>query len=272
MRLLPFVIGVALMTFSVAQEGTKEHKPTLRRSGDRLTFEPAKDSRLEFALADFRWERLEVEGSTIESWWGSKPGYQLNGGAASARAVNWMIDGKDIVLDIKLGGESAPQAATERVSVARLKGVVGCERRVHVAAPVDPRQPTELESRVVEFRAIETGGKPKVVQHLDHYGYSTVSSPGVTYTVHSWERTDGQRVWVFRSGLHLMNQALNPGRDPALVEVALVEPKGTAKIEIGDLIAAYVEVPEDRQALLAEFDPKRLAAEAREKVRSKKKR
>ncbi len=261
MRILPYVISLALVSFSLAQEGpqgeAKPNRPTIERDGDRLVFQPEKDTSMEFSLGDFRLAEVRAGGGSIKSWWGEEPGYQLAGEATLARAVNWTIDGRDIVFDIKLGDKTAPQAATERVSVARLNGVLGYTRRVHVAAPVNRREPTDLESRILEFSTHELGTRPKVKEHLNHYGYSTVSSPGVTYTVHSYERKDGQRVWIFRSGLHLMNQAVNPGRDPALMEAVFVEPKGTSVIDLDALLTAYVEVPQDRRALLPKKDPKR---------------
>ena len=86
----------------------------------------------------------------------------------------------------------------------------------------------------------------------DFYGYSTVSSSGLTYDIRRIAIDGGAGGWWFRSGVHLMNQAVNMGQNPALREVVLIEPPGSDPLPLEDVIRAYVTVPQDRKRLLAD--------------------
>ncbi len=77
-----------------------------------------------------------------------------------------------------------------------------------------------------------------------------MSSPGVTYAISRIEASGGAKGWWFRSGYHFMNQAMNPGIDPTLREVVLLEPAGAAPVSLEEVIGAYVQVPQDRATLL----------------------
>lgn len=84
----------------------------------------------------------------------------------------------------------------------------------------------------------------------DFQGYSTVSDGGLTYDISRIEVEGGATGWWFRSGAHLMSQAVNFGKNPTLREVVLVEPAGTDPIPLDDVIRAYASRPKDRRLLL----------------------
>ncbi len=93
-----------------------------------------------------------------------------------------------------------------------------------------------------------------------HYGHSTVSESGITYDVLSLRSANGQRVWIYRSYIHLINQSINHHTEQPLIEVVLIDAID-GSLDLGDVLAELVTEPHDRRALLEGNAPERFAAE-----------
>lgn len=151
------------------------------------------------------------------------------------------------------GAVTDPQGRrlTESVESASVGSATGYRRSLHQDPEWDPQAGGRDWPPAVTFgggRFSELG--PTTVLVSDHYGWSTVSDPGVTYEVLTYDLEGGDTLWVYRAFLHSMNQALNPGIDPAMTEVVLVAP-AESPLDLASLVEALVEEPRDRASILA---------------------
>ena len=239
--------------------------PTISNENGVIAADFGDESRLVFRESPFVITKVEIDGVVIELNPKGGVDYALNNGTCRAEGSDLRLDKDEFVVDLSLTSRGGERRATERWTLLEIHGARGYQRRLDATEPKDRQNPDPKEIATLTYAPPAVAGVRHWATRFNHYGHSTVSKPGITYTLHSANHIDGQRVWVFRSGLHFMNQAVNmDGRNPALTEVVVVERTGSAPLTPGDFISAYVEHPIDRRTLLEEFDPTRAAKEAAE--------
>lgn len=239
--------------------------PIIARTNGRISVEFGKGQRLTFGRRPFGLCEIRIAGLSIESTSGVD--YALNDGACRVSESQARVEDGAFVVDLRLTSPTGDRRATERFAPLEFHGAVGYERRLEAREPEDRRNPGPKEVATLSYARPSFAGVRHWRTHFDHYGFSTVSTSGITYTLRSAKRDDGGRIWVFRSGLHFMNQAVNmDGRDPALTEVVLVEPEGAEPLAPRLFVVAYVTRPIDRLELLGELGTEKTATESREAV------
>lgn len=135
----------------------------------------------------------------------------------------------------------------EAVEPLRLGEARGFRRTVEQDPAADPSAGREWPPTVTMGAGL---GVDRTVFD-DEYGYSTVSDPGVTYELHYRDLPSGHRMWLYRSFFHVMNQALNPGIDPRLEEVVLLDATGTVSVD--EIVSELVTVEQDRERLIKTY-------------------
>lgn len=235
----------------------------VQQDNDSWTVLLSDKTRFVFDRTRFRLSRVEIGETVIKPVSVDGEPYRLNNSPSGGKVEEPCAAGGAFSFEVALTNATGSKSATERFTLARLGEAVGYRRQLDTAKPIDPRKPTKQEINTLTFGEQTFEGALAPGTHFDFYGHSTVSESGVTYTLHSFDDNDGSRTWVFRSGLHFMNQAVAMnGQNPALLEVVLVQPKGATALTAGDIIAAYVLKPVDRKALLEAHDPERAKKEA----------
>jgi hypothetical protein len=199
------------------------------------------------------WGPTELEGATLgERGW------------VSARPTRLDLTRDLAVLGIEFAGRSGPREGTERLRAVQVAGTWGIVRRIIV-----PRRDLRFdEPGTVLVAPNERATEPTVSSirpplEPERGDELVLACRGVYWDVCAFARTyvvvrrrlaDGSARWWLRYGHTTWDQCTDQSYSMPLVEAQFLA-SADSKLDLGELLAALVEVPEDRRALLEQHAP-----------------
>jgi len=265
--LLPLALLAALP--ALPQETSTQRSSRARDRFPHATEESGKLSvrfdeslALKFSLDEFGIAQVRCGDVRLQLAYKGTKGLEINVEPAMTRATGWRVEGDGVEFQLHASQGDNAFDLKEEVTFESLEGARGFRRRIEVIRPEGWTAPGMFEAAPsLTFALPILYGAGRARQLVSYYGYSTVSDPGLTYDIRSYRGTDDERIWRFRSYFNAMSQSMNPGIDPELMEVVLVDVEGEDGVDLGDVIARYVEQPYDRRQLLKDHAPDRFAKE-----------
>lgn len=259
-------IGV-LLVGPAEDEGRPAILAPVDDAAQGLSLELSGSVTLEFCGSPSAPQHISTPAGRHSTEWGPT---QLEGAAVGetgwvpARPKRLELTRHRALLEIEFPGRSGPRVGTERFRAARVAGTWGVVRQITV-----PRDDLGLcEPGIVLVTPEATAADPTVSSisppvdlargdelMLAHRGVDwNACALARTYVVVRRQLANGCVRWWLRSGHTAFDQVTDASVSLPLVE-AQVLAAADSTLDLGELLAALVEVPEDRRALLEQHAP-----------------
>ena len=234
----------ALCLFAMAQ-GPLEPASAVRvtESPSELVVTLGVDVALRFSRAPFSLRDVTLGSCKLEAT-RRAPDYRLNGAPPRTSLVASRVDGRRVELDLSVGEGALESSTHEELQRVALRGGVGYVRTVRWTRPKGTFDPLEEPAFAVESPRFLPAAR--WVTEIGAYGSSTVSDPGISYTLQHTMTAGGDRVWFFGMGIAEMFQSTNGHIPVEQTDVVVVAHPDAALAPI-DFVLQFVHHPYDRR-------------------------